>query len=75
MSEPFELTDQDCEDLLGYLFGYANILEKYDITLEELEDAALNKNIECCEHCGIWVESWDLFNDEEQIDGHCNNCR
>lgn len=38
-------------------------------------EAMSNRNLERCPHCDWWCETFELVNDDEEVDGHCDNCR
>lgn len=42
---------------------------------KDLEDDLLGINIEQCSMCGWWSESWELVDDEGDLDGMCEDCR
>lgn len=70
------LTDEDIDRLTSLADGEYRVRRDRKITLEELEQAALNCNIEKCPKCGWWTESHNLLDiDEEEVDGFCDNCR
>lgn len=73
-----DLTNEQVFQLLDDLKGYANGLEKvmreYDLELEEIEELALNNNVERCEGCDWFFDSFDLVDDDDRT-GFCRDCR
>ena len=71
-----ELTDDDRHKLLYDAEGFAHLMGKYKITLVQLQEVALNYNIEKCPTCRWFVESSERIPDGSyDPDDYCCNCR
>lgn len=69
------LTAEDIDELTGYANGESKVLARLNINVTLLEQLALDENVECCPTCDWWVDSHELLDDDQKIDGHCDNCR
>lgn len=67
--------EQIAEEVTGYVDGYERVLRDTDMTSDQLDEILLDLNIEQCPDCGWYVDSFELLNDDDIIDGHCDNCR
>ncbi len=63
------------ETVTSYANGFERVLAASQMSREELKDRLLDDNIEQCPGCKWWVDSSELFDEDDQIDGHCENCR
>lgn len=63
------------ETVIGYANGFDRALSSSGLSQSELEDLLLDENVEQCPDCEWWVDSSELFNNDDVIDGHCENCR
>lgn len=68
------------ENVYRYLEGTCNsahmAIEYFDLdcTIEDVEEAMLDMNLEQCPMCGWWTESCELVDDEGDVVG-CDQCR
>lgn len=63
------------EMVTGYADGFERALVATGMSREDLKDRLLDDNVEQCPCCRWWVDSFQLLNDDDAIDGHCDNCR
>lgn len=71
-----EQWDKIADEALGTPTSPSAFIDKYelDASIEEVEEALLDRNIETCPLCGWWVESGEMA--EELSDaGICESCR
>lgn len=65
---------------LGTCRTVASVIEQFelDYTDEDITEICLNHNIECCNGCGWWMNSFDLVPDDDKDEdgiGYCEDCR
>ena len=63
------------ETVVGYANGFDRALVSSALSKAELKDLLLDENVEQCPGCRWWVDSSELLNEDDKIDGHCENCR
>jgi len=54
---------------LGTCDSPAALSDRFDVSVEDVEDRLLDWNVETCPACGWWVDSAELAEDEERCDG------
>jgi hypothetical protein len=71
-----QLTPEQADTLTTCADGVTRVCEEMHWTLAQLQEAALNSNIEQCPGCRWWCESIELIPyDSDDPDGFCTNCR
>jgi len=77
-----ELSENQIERISEDLIGTCNTIESVMEILmidekhkEEVESRIEECDIELCNGCGWWVETYDLINDENEQENTCSNCR
>lgn len=71
-----ELREKIKFELLGTCESVGHYIDRLNLDLsdDDLEDEMLTANIETCPHCGWWMESGDLLDDDGNVVG-CDQCR
>ena len=79
MEDPAKLTLCQLSEIVDLLTGYADgeqkALERFDLTIEEVEDVALNNGLERCPTCDCWVPAYELVDDDNEVRDECEDCR
>lgn len=74
------LTDEQkygiCDTLLHHADGMQMVMREFeDLEMEDIEEIALNENIERCKQCDWFVKSYDLLDDDDNNTEICSECR
>lgn len=69
------LTDEQVETVTGYADGANRVMCELGIDRVELDEALLDFNVEKCQNCGWYTDSFNLIDDGDDPDGFCDNCR
>lgn len=70
------LSDEEIIDIVtGYVLGLEKVLAETGMEVEDLEELLLNNNVEKCSNCDWFTDSYNLLDDDGEIDGCCDNCR
>lgn len=68
----------DSEEIKHYLLGTCNTdyqaAEIFGISEEEVLDAVIESEIECCSCCGWWYESYEMNDSQNGSDLICTEC-
>lgn len=73
-------TDDDknvaAELATSYVNGLEQVMRRFEVEQEEVDDVLLDMNVERCPGCGWYVDSHALLpHGEDEPDGCCPNCR
>ena len=81
MDSPESFSKQVADYALGTCRSNAEIADRFDLDIDEVEEVLLDANIERCSLCGWWYESGELTPDEDteeysdDLVGLCQDCR
>jgi hypothetical protein len=70
--------DEILDMLVSYADGETRVINLTEWNIDDIEDWALDFNVERCPSCGWWVNSHELIPDEDPLDepdGYCMSCR
>lgn len=70
------MTYEEIADLVvSYANGFERAVQETGLSEDVLKDKLLDMNVEECPDCGWYADSSEMLNNDDEIDGHCENCR
>lgn len=73
-----EITPEIQSKIISTLIGTSsmdlNVIDEYEIEMEDIEELMLNNGYERCGDCGVWVESSELVDEEDEPRETCESC-
>lgn len=73
------LSREDIAEIVRKLDGTCGeadefVIEEFGITQEQIEEIMAEENYEKCPECQMWVEAYELVDDDSE-ECPCDNCR
>lgn len=73
------ISDQEANYIINALSGQndteSRLADKYDVSIEDIEEVMINAGYERCEACDYWFESSELLDDLGEPVYQCAQCK
>ncbi len=72
---PDEIKENVVNDLSGQNHTEMDMVDKYDISIEDAEEIMVEAGYERCELCDYWFETGEMVDENNQPLYECPQCR
>jgi hypothetical protein len=73
-NEPIN-TDELVQTVSSNVLGIEMAIDRFNISEDAINEIMLDNGYEKCPSCEWYVETYELYDDEDELDGCCWNCR